>query len=183
MSRLLAAFILLATCAPALADAKLWARADFPIPPETPTRLFFIQRSTNPNTVVYEARLRADGKLDTEQPIDAYWLRYATTGERRALNFTERNFAYGPIAEPDAGETAGASWAVRFAGYGGRDIRLRMDANGRPVLLAQVAGRRARLVSSYLHVEEGRWWPSVTAADVYGVDLATGAALHERIVP
>ena len=72
---------------------------------------------------------------------------------------------------------------MRFAGYGARDVRLRLDASGRPMLLADVAGRRARLVSAYLHVHEGRLWPSVTAADVYGVDLATGAALHERIVP
>ena len=182
MSRLLAAaFILLATCACALADAKLWARDDFPIPPETPTRLFFIQRSTNPNTVVYEARLRADGKLDPQRPIHAYWMRYYSTGERRALNFVEENFAYGPLAEADSGQPG--TWAVRFAGYGARDIRLRLDASGRPMLLAEVAGRRARLVSAYLHVHEGRMWPSVTAADVYGVDLATGAALHERIVP
>ncbi len=108
-------------------------------------------------------------------------MRYYSTGERRALNFAEEHFAYGALAEPDA-RRAGA-WSVRFAGYGAREIRLQLDASGRPVLLGELAGRTARLVSGYLHVHEGRWWPSVVAVDVYGVDVATGAALHERIVP
>ena len=174
---------LLAIGAPAPADSqpRLWARDDYPIPPDSPARVFFIQRSTNPNTVVYEARLRPDGTLDPEQPIHAYWLRYSSTGERRALNFTEENFAYGVRAEPDPRHPG--TWWVRFAAYGARDMRLRLDASGRPVLLGELAGRSARLVSSYLHVREGRFWPSVTAVDVYGVDLASGAALHERIVP
>lgn len=173
--------MLLAIAAHAQADAqpRLWARDDYPIPPESATRLFFIQRSVNPNTVVYEAHLRPDGTLDPQQPIQAYWLRYASTGERRALSFVEENMAYGVRAEVDAPGT----WSVRFAAYGARDMRLRLDANGKPVLVGQVAGRSARLVSSYLHVREGRLWPSVTAVDVYGVDLASGAALHERFVP
>ena len=68
----LALLVLLAIAAHAQADAqpRLWARDDYPIPPESATRLFFIQRSVNPNTVVYEARLRADGTLDPEQPIE-----------------------------------------------------------------------------------------------------------------
>jgi hypothetical protein len=179
--RLIILLAVAAACAPALADAKLWARGDYPIPPQSATRVFFIQRSTNANTVVYEARLRSDGKLDVEQPVEAYWLRYASTGERRALNFVEQNLAYGPRAEAHPRERG--AWSFRFAGYGERDIRLQLDGSGRPVLLAEVAGRTARLVSSYLHVHEGRFWPSVTAVDVYGIDVATGAAVHERIVP
>jgi hypothetical protein len=180
LSRLLTLLAVLGAGVPALADAKLWARDDYPIPPDSPTRVFFIQRSVNANTVVYEARRRADGTLDPEQPIHAYWLRYASTGERRALNFAEENFAYGVRAERDGQP---GTWAVRFAAYGARDMQLRLDAGGRPVLVGEIAGRRARLVSSYLHVREGRFWPSVTAVDLYGVDLASGAALHERFVP
>ena len=181
MAAMLTLAFLLAAFAPAAASAQLWARTDYPIPPESPVRVFFIQRSTNANTVVYDARLRSDGSLDPGQPIHAYWLRYASTGERRELNFVEQNLAYGPIAEPHPRQRG--AWLVRFAAWGERDMRLQLDATGRPVLVGEVAGRHARLVSIYLHVREGRFWPSVPAIDVYGVDLATGAALHERIVP
>lgn len=176
----MALIALLAIGGHADAELRLWARDDYPVPPESATRVFFIQRSINANTVVYEARQRADGTLDPQQPIHGYWLRYASSGERRALNFVEENFAYGVRAEPDGQP---GTWSVRFAAYGARDMRLRLDANGRPALVGEIAGRSARLVSTYLHVREGRFWPSVTAVDVYGVDLATGAALHERIVP
>ena len=178
---ILPALVAAAACVPALADAKLWARDDYPIPPENAQRVFFIQRSTNPNTVVYEARLRADGTLDPKQPIHAYWLRYASRGQRRALNFTEEHFAYGVHAEADPRNPG--TWSVRLAAYGERDMKLRLDPDGRPVVLGELAGRTARLVSIYLHVREGRFWPSVTAIDVYGVDVASGAPLHERIVP
>ena len=57
--------------------------------------LFRIERSKNANVVQYDARLRDDGSLDRDDPIDAYWLRLASTGERKELKWLARKAAYG----------------------------------------------------------------------------------------
>ena len=46
-----------------------------PVPPESPNRLFFIQRSTNINVAVYDANL-IGGKLNAKDPVRTYWYKF-----------------------------------------------------------------------------------------------------------
>lgn len=172
----------LVACCVAAADSpeRLWARDDFPIPPENPRRVFFLQRSTNMHTIVYEARLADHGRLDAAQPLDVYWLR-GRSQERRPLDFIERTFAFGPRVMADP--TAPGTWVVSTAGYPARTARLTLDARGKPMLVTEVAGRRARLVSGYLELDGSGYMPRVLAVHLYGIDVRTGAWLHERFVP
>src|SRR5690606_6269383 len=55
----------------AIADRMPAVRPEFPVPTD-PNMIFYIQRSTNPNTVVYTANLRSDGKLDPKEPVKAF---------------------------------------------------------------------------------------------------------------
>ncbi len=57
--------------------------------------LFVIERSQNANTVVYDLRLEANGTPPRKHPIDAYWMRYASSGERMELRWLEKRMAYG----------------------------------------------------------------------------------------
>src|ERR1700730_4942067 len=57
--------------------------------------LFTIERSTNANVVHYEAKVSQDGRLDSREPIIAYWIMAAEDGRRQALNLMERTLAYG----------------------------------------------------------------------------------------
>ena len=41
----------------------------FPTPADSDIRLFYIQRSSNINTILYDANLGADKKLDPENPV------------------------------------------------------------------------------------------------------------------
>jgi len=51
------------------------------------------------------------------------------------------------------------------------------------VLIGEVAGRRARLVSAYLELDGKGYMPRILAIDLYGIDAASGAWLHERFTP
>lgn len=73
-------------------------RPDFPEPDE-PGMLFYLQRSTNSNTIVYAANFLDDGTLDPDEPVVAYWRRFNTTGERKPLKMIEDNFAFGIRAQ------------------------------------------------------------------------------------
>src|ERR1700759_668959 len=69
-------------------------RPEFPVPDE-PDMLFYIERSTNSNTVVYAAKRDAKGAIDSDAPVEAFWRWFNVDGAKKSLNFIERMMAYG----------------------------------------------------------------------------------------
>ena len=56
----------------------------------TKERLFYISRSLNRNLVCYDAHL-VDGVLDTEDPLNIYWLnREENPGKTNGLNYFQK---------------------------------------------------------------------------------------------
>lgn len=157
------------------------AHPDYPLPPASERRLFFLQRSSNANTVVYDARLGADGRLDPERPVEVYWLRYNTSGKRRSLGWLERNLAYGVSATPDP-KRAG-HYLARVAALEGRRFRVRLDEEGRAAAELAIAGRPARLRLVYVALDGTGAFAEVRHVDLHGEDLETGEAVRERIAP
>src|SRR5687767_1986118 len=82
-----------------LSDVKV-GPAEFPKPPHSKKSLFYIHRSPNPNTVIYEVNLTEKNTIDPEDPVKVYWIRYGEKGQYRELNYLERTFAYGVKSEP-----------------------------------------------------------------------------------
>lgn len=50
---------------------------------QDPVRLFIIGMSRNPNIVCYDAMLDADGQINKQYPVDAYWISLAEKNKRR----------------------------------------------------------------------------------------------------
>ena len=61
------------------------ANVVYPTPPASSERLFYVQRTPNANTIVYDLNLNSDGKLNAEQPVKVYWLKYAEKGQKTYL--------------------------------------------------------------------------------------------------
>jgi len=66
----------------------------FPTPAGNPNQLFFLQRSQNTNTIVYELNLKG-GIMDTIEPVHIFWICYAEKGQREELTGLQRKYAYG----------------------------------------------------------------------------------------
>jgi hypothetical protein len=60
-----------------------------------PNLLFYVGKSSNKNTVIYEFKLHEDGSLNVLNPIEAYWIMRENNGEREELTFLEAKMAYG----------------------------------------------------------------------------------------
>lgn len=146
-------------------------------PPQTPNRLFFIQRNLNQNTIVYDAAFDEDGNFNSH-PIDVYWLRYQTSGERKELTWLQRTFAYGYKAKKDKKD--GTFW-VTLTAYGGRKIHLHKDHKGKPIATMTIAGKYARLNYIYAFADNSGTWPKVIHVDLSGADILTGKPVFERI--
>lgn len=147
--------------------------------PDEPNQLFYVQRSPNSNTVIYAARLDASGALDRREPVEAFWRKFNIDGSRQPLNFIERLMAYG-VRAARADKTGPVTFTI--AALPERRITLALDANKRPQALIQVGPHTVKLAYVYLHVVEGGLMPEVPSFDIFGTDIATGKAIHERLV-
>ncbi|MEI6409010.1 MAG: DUF4833 domain-containing protein [Bacteroidota bacterium] len=158
------------------------AQMNYPTPPDVAPRLFYIQRTGSPNTVVYDANIGADGLFQKDNPIHVYWLKYSENGRMQDLNYLQRNFAYGVKCS-----TSG-SWNEYFfhiVSYAQRSFRLKKDAHGRPVVSLTMNGKEAYMKRVFVEIEPTLYGlrPVVHYVEIFGVDARTGAPTYEKFVP
>lgn len=159
-------------------DAVPRLRPEYQVPDE-PDMLFYIERSTNSNTVVYAARRGANGALDTTAPVETFWRWFNVDGAKKPLNFIERMMAYGVKT---GRAVPGQPVTFQITSLPERTLILDMDGDKHPQALIQMGSHTARLVYVYLNVVEGGLVPKVPSLDIFGVDKSSGNALHEHIV-
>jgi len=153
-------------------------RPDFKVPDE-PNQLFYIQRSPNSNTVVYTARLEANGEFDSKAPVEGFWRKFNIDGSRQSLTFVERLMAYGvrvDTVRPDKPIT------FSVVALPDRKLTLAMDPQHHPEALLQIDGHTVKLAYVYLQVVEGGLLPKVPSLDIFGTDIASGKWVHEHLI-
>ena len=153
----------------------------FPVPPPSAVRLFYIQRSSNSNVVVYDANL-VNKKYETEKPIRSYWMRMSEKGQKESLSLLQRTLAYGYDNQPIPNEPNNVD--VTMVSYKKRRIKLSFDAAGNPVALFQIAGKVSHLNRVWVQIEEtGNLIPRILFVELFGRDPKTGAEVYERFKP
>ena len=159
-------------------DAVPRLRPEYAVPDE-PDMLFYIERSTNSNTVVYAARRGTNGALDSGTPVEAFWRWFNVDGAKKPLNFIERMMAYGVKIDR---VVPGHPVTFEITSLPERALTLDLDDKKHPEALIQMGSHTARLVYVYLNVIEGGLMPKVPSLDIFGIDKSSGKALHEHIV-
>lgn len=152
---------------------------EYPIPAE-PNQLFYIERSSNSNTVIYAANLDKNGKLVKDEPVVAFWRWYNVDGHKKDLNFAERMMAYGIKSVKHDGPNG--SYSFKVAAMPERTLYVGVDAKGKPEAFGKIGGRWATLSYIYLQVVDKGLLPDVPTLDIFGIDRENGKALHEHIV-
>ena len=153
-------------------------RPEFRVPDE-PNQLFYIQRSPNSNTVVYTAKLDAQGNFDPKTPVEAFWRKFNIDGSRQPLNFIERMMAYGVKINA---RKPGQPITFDIVALPQRRLTLSMDSQHHPQALITMDGHSVRLVYVYLQVVEGGLLPKVPSLDLIGIDTSSGKAVHEHLI-
>jgi hypothetical protein len=153
-------------------------RPEFKVPDE-PNQLFYVQRSPNANTVIYAAKLDAQGNFDSRGPVEAFWRKFNIDGSKQPLNFMERMMAYGVKVNA---RKAGEPITFTIASLPQRKLTLGWDAQHHPQATMTIGSRVVKLAYVYLHVVEGGLLPEVPELDIFGTDLASGKAVHEHLI-
>ncbi len=148
--------------------------------PANVSRLFYVQRTPNANTIVYELNLGENGQPDAEQPVHAYWIRYTEGGKKDELNFIQRKFAYGLTSKP----LGNGKYDIRFVSYKKFPLTLMKAADGKYHIFATISQRQFIVNRIFVRIEGGSFWvPNVRFVEFKGTDPATGKEVTERFKP
>jgi len=159
-------------------DEVIHLRPEFKTPSE-PNQLFYVQRSPNSNTVVYAAKLDAQGNFDTRAPVEGFWRKFNIDGSRQPLNFMERMMAYGVKLDT---RKQGQPVSFTIASLPQRRLTLSLDAQRHPQATMAIGSHTVKVVYVYLQVVEGGLTPSVPSLDIFGIDTSSGKAIHEHLI-
>jgi murein L,D-transpeptidase YcbB/YkuD len=139
--------------------------------------LFTIEKSSNANRVQYEARVKADGHIDPNQPVVAYWLMAAENGRRQELNLLERARAYGFTLHRDGLD----SYRLRVVSHPEKEIHVFRD--GLTVRAeAVIGGRAARVEKIFIQMHKSFLLSLPDFGEMFGFDKETGEKRHERVL-
>lgn len=164
-------------------SSQIFSQTSYPTPPDEPQRLFFVQRTGNTNTIVYDANTLDNGRhFNPKQPIRVYWLRYDEQGQVQPLNYIQRTLAYGvevrKSKQPD-------EYEFNVVSYPKRKIRLLLDGKFQPRAQLQINGREAWLSRVFVKIEGKKIGiiPAVKYVELFGVDAESGKAIYEKFIP
>ncbi len=148
--------------------------------PVNVSKLFYIQRDPNTNTLIYELNRDKNGEPDPKEPVHIYWIRYNDKGQKEEISYIQRKFAYGlAVKEIKTGE-----YDLRFAVYKKMPLTLMKGADGKYHIFTPIAKKQAILNRIFVRIEGGSFWiPNVVYVELSGTDPATGKEVMERFKP
>ena len=159
------------------AALTLAAQEKLPIPCGNEKQLFYLQRTVNANTLIYE--LNYDKNILNEQdPVHVYWIRYNEQGQKEELNFLQRKFAYGIKAAFISKD----KYELRLVSCKNFQMFLSKGADNKYNVYATINQKQAILNRIFVKIDGGSVWkPNVEYVEVKGTDPSTGKEVIERL--
>jgi hypothetical protein len=152
----------------------------FPALPANVSRLFYVQRNANSNTIVYALNIGSNGQPDADSPVQPYWIRYNEKGQKEDLTYIQRKFAYGISSKP----LGNGRYDIRFVSYKKFPLTLMKGADGKYHIFATISQKQFIVNRIFVRIEGGSFWvPNVRFVEFKGTDPATGKEVTERFKP
>jgi len=153
---------------------------NYPVPPETKKRLFFIQRNHNENTVIYNANFDKNGNLIESNPVDIYWIRYQEQGQRMELRAIERRFAFGGKCEKL--ESNPEYYLLKLAATDKKKLLLKQTSPFKAAIYTKINNKMSVLHHMYIFADNSGIKPTVIYIELFGKDIKTGQKTYEKLI-
>ncbi|MEP7143507.1 MAG: DUF4833 domain-containing protein [Ferruginibacter sp.] len=150
---------------------------DFPVPAGNSKQLFYLQRTHNINTIVYELNYK-NGVVDAEDPVHEFWIRYQERGQREELSFIQRKFAYGLKTR----KIAENQYELNFVSYKKYKLYLRLGADKKFYIYTNINEKPAILTSIFIKMNGGSFWsPNVEYVEICGIEPNSHSVVKQRL--
>lgn len=154
-----------------------------PVPPQNKNMLFYLQRTLDKNTVIYEVNYEPNGQINKKKPVKAYWLDYDNGWTASPLTRAQTMFAYGVESEPT--HAGSKIFRINLVSY--KKIKMYLKPSGKNKTYethVTLHGRNYLLTNIFVNIVGGTYLrPSVSYIELRGKDPLTGEKMVERIKP
>jgi hypothetical protein len=153
----------------------------FPTPTGIPDMLFYVQRTQNTNTIIYQLNVDGKDQVNKEHPVNIFWMRYADNKGKADLSYLQRTYAYG-LKTKDLGND---KYELRFVSYKKTAFYLtRSERTKEYHVYGTVKNKMIEINRIFVQIEGGTFWfPNVVYVEFKGVDPDTGEKIIERFKP
>jgi len=142
--------------------------------------LFKIDRSRDPDIVVYDVRLDSQGMLDTSSPISVYWKKFSEDGIFEPLTGIQKKFAYGIKFKNITDHSAD----FEFVSSLDRIFELRKSGDDHYKVYTYSEGNKVEVMSLFIHFKDDSFWfPEISKIELVGLDTKKGSMVSESIIP
>lgn len=159
---------------------------EFPQPTnkEFKNLMFFVQRTNNVNTLIYEFNYDANGELNPKTPIKTYWKNYDTDNSIEPLNSLQKKYAYG--VESHVLDSAKKTYYFNFVSYKKKSIFLIKNQTTKQYeAFITLNNKLIEISRIYIHIEGGAFWtPKIKYINVYGrLPNNKNEEVVEKVIP
>ncbi len=168
------------------AQTKAKDGKDFPAPAnkEFKNLMFYVQRTNNINTLMYEFNYNFDGELNVKEPVKVYWKNYNTDNTSEPLNSLQRKYAYG--VESHVLDSAKKTFYFNFVSYKKKSIFLiKNQITKKYEAFITLNNKLIEITRIYIHIEGGAFWtPKIKYINVYGkLPNNKNEEVVEKVIP
>lgn len=155
----------------------------YPKPEGIDNLLFYVQRTINSNTIVYTLNQDTNGKINEQEPISAYWVKFAQGGKKEQLTYIQKKYAYGlrsKLLDRDKGV-----FMVEFVSYDKKQLYLIKSIHDNKYHVYSYIKNRLSIVRNiFVQIEGGTFWlPNVKYVELTAIDPNNSSVLTETIKP
>lgn len=153
----------------------------FPIPKPSPKQLFYLQRSTNSNTIICDLNTDAKGQVMNDKPVHVYWIRYDEGGEKKELSYIQETFAYGIKHEL----LPNGSFKLHFVSYKKQVFYLKRSPKDNQYKMYFVLNNKEFVLQKlFVRINGGSFWvPNVVYMEIIGKDEYSGTPFSYKFKP
>ncbi len=168
------------------AQTKAKDGRDFPEPTskEFKNLMFYVQRTNNINTLMYEFNYNSDGEINSKEPVKVYWKNYNTDNTSEPLNSLQRKYAYG--VESHVLDSVKKTYYFNFVSYKKKSIFLiKNQITKKYEAFITLNNKLIEITRIYIHIEGGAFWtPKIKYINVYGkLPNNKNEEVVEKVIP
>lgn len=164
------------------AQKQSGSSSGYPTPPSNKNMLFYLQRTLNKNTVVYELNYNNDSTINQQEPVKAYWIQYSDKGQRQPLSGMQKKHSYGVTSTLIDKEKL--SFKINLIGYPKRDIYLLKSSSGSYKTYINVNAKTVQMERIFFKIDGGSLInPNIVYIEITGKDIKTNQGVSERFEP
>ena len=154
-----------------------------PVPPANKNMLFYLQRTVDINTLIYEINYKPDGRINKKKPVKIYWIDYNNGEKITPLTYVQNKLAYG--IESTEQEGPEPAFRINLVSYKKIKMYLRPSGkNGTYQAHILINGKASLLTNILINIVGGTYLkPVISFIELVGKDIKTGEKLTEKIKP